>query len=125
MSEFILITGRTVGQGESIEDKLSEEYMQKVAVCFMNKKDMEALGINEMDVANVISSGGKVSVYVKESNIDAGIVFIPMGPWANAIIPTGTDSTGMPSFKGIGVRIERTTDKVLNADELLETLRGY
>jgi len=124
MSEFILITGRTVGQGESIEDKLSEEYMEKVAVCHMNKEDMKELRISEMESVNVISSEGNVSVYAKESNIDRGVVFMPMGPWANAIIPTGTDSTGMPSFKGIKVKVEKTGDKVLKAVELIGMLRG-
>jgi formylmethanofuran dehydrogenase subunit D len=35
-------------------------------------------------------------------------VFIPMGPTANVLIGTETESTGMPPFKGLAVEVEPT-----------------
>jgi len=123
MLEVVLITGRTVGQGESIEKKLSDKYMKQAAVIELNEKDMQALGVKDGDRVKVISNSEKVVVYAKSSNLDRGIAFIPMGPWANALIPEGTDSTGMPSFKGLKVRIEKTDEKVPSAEEVMEVFR--
>ncbi len=118
--EFILITGRTMHQGEALHAKCTDEYVEACAVCEMNPEDMKALGVKEGDVVKVISEAGEVDVYVKPcEGLDRGIVFIPMGPWANAVVPAGTDSTGMPSFKGVRVRIERSKGKVLRGDELV------
>ena len=121
--EFILVTGRTMHQGESLHEKCNESYMKACAICEMNKEDMKELGVKDGDVVKISSEAGEVHVYVKASDsLDRGIVFVPMGPWANAVIPSGTDSTGMPSFKGIGVRIEKSDGVVLRGDELV---RGY
>jgi len=118
--EFILISGRTMHQGETLHQKCSEEYMKACAVCEMNPDDMKALGVKDGDVVRVSSSAGEVDVYVRSCDgLDRGIVFIPMGPWANAVVPAGTDSTGMPSFKGIKVKIERSDGRVLRGDELV------
>ncbi|HID42923.1 MAG TPA: tRNA CCA-pyrophosphorylase [Archaeoglobaceae archaeon] len=120
MVEVVLITGRTVGQGESIEKKLSDEYMEEAAVCELSKDDMNTLGIKDGDRIKIISNDEKVVVYARSSNLSKGIAFIPMGPWANALIPEGTDSTGMPSFKGLKVRIEKTEERVPSAEEVME-----
>jgi len=118
--EFILITGRTMLQGEQIHNKCGEEYMKVCAVCEMNPEDMRELGVRDGDVVKVSSEAGEVNVYVRASDsLDRGIVFIPMGPWANAVVPRGTDSTGMPSFKGVRVKIEKSDGKVLTAEELV------
>ncbi len=117
---FTLITGRTMYQGETIHAKCSEEYVKACAICEMNPEDMKELGVKEGDVVRVRSKAGEVDVYVKPCDgLDRGIVFIPMGPWANSIIPAGTDSTGMPSFKGVAVEIERSNGRVLRGDELV------
>ena len=118
--EFILITGRTMHQGETLHQKCSEEYMKACAICEMNPEDMKELGVREGNVVKVSSEAGEVHVYVKPCDgLDKGVVFIPMGPWANSVIPAGTDSTGMPSFKGIRVKIEKSNGKVLRGDELV------
>jgi formylmethanofuran dehydrogenase subunit D len=123
MLEVVLITGRTVGQGESIEKKLSDEYMRQAAVCEMSEEDMKTLGIKDGDRVKIILNNEKVVVYAKASNLNKGIAFIPMGPWANALIPEGTDSTGMPSFKGLKVRIEKTDEEVPTAEEVMEVFK--
>jgi formylmethanofuran dehydrogenase subunit D len=120
MLEVTLITGRTISQGEVIDEKYSESYAREAAICELSKEDMEKLGIGEGEVIKVITEEGEVCVYAKSSNLSKGLAFIPLGPWANALIPTGTDSTGMPSFKGIKARIELAKgEKVLQAEELI------
>jgi|Deesub1362B_J571_1020462.scaffolds.fasta_scaffold00395_1 formylmethanofuran dehydrogenase subunit D len=122
MVEVVLITGRTVGQGETIEKKLSGEYSEQAAICELNREDMAELGLKDGDPVKIISDGEEVVVYAKSSSLDRGIAFIPLGPWANAVIPEGTDSTGMPDFKGLKVKIEKTNEKVPTAEELFRGL---
>ena len=119
--EVTLITGRTIGQGITIEEKCEEEYAKEAAICELCMEDMEKSGIKEGNVIRVTSKEGEVCVFAKASDqLDEGLAFIPLGIWANIIIPEGTDSTGTPAFKGIKVRIELAKDeKVLNAKELI------
>jgi len=118
--DFILITGRTIEQGETIHEKCKESYMKVCATCEMNKKDMEKLGVKNGDIVKISSNAGEVYVYVKESDsVDEGIIFIPMGPWANILVPAGTDSIGMPTFKGIKVKVEKSDGVVLRGDKLI------
>ena len=50
-----------------------------------------------------------------------GLVFIPMGPWANQVTSPNTYPTGMPHFKGVKVTIEPApNEKVLNGITLLQ-----
>jgi formylmethanofuran dehydrogenase subunit D len=54
-----------------------------------------------------------------------GIIYIPYGPWANAIVDDSTTSIGMPSFKGTPAEVEPAPDKpVLSMEELLRNLYG-
>jgi formylmethanofuran dehydrogenase subunit D len=119
--EVTLITGRTVEQGIVLEKKLEGNYTKKVAVCGLCKEDMETAGIKDGDVIRVSTHVGEVCVFAKVSEqLSKGLAFIPLGPWANAIVPTGTDSIGMPSFKGIKATIELAKgEKVLEAKELI------
>ncbi len=120
--EMTLVTGRTVGQGETIESKLSSDYMGYTAMCEMNEEDMRALGVSDGDTVKVSTQEGEIVVYARSSNIDKGIAFIPLGPWSNAIVPEGTDSTGMPAFKGFKVKVEKTNEEVLDARQLIRRM---
>lgn len=129
MIEVTLITGRTIGQGEAMEkSKLSDEYTDNTAICELDPEDMARLGVDEGDNVKVSSETGDVVVKAVKATQGPheGIAFIPLGPWANAITGTGSDSTGMPPFKGIDVKIEPVKDaKVLSARDLIaEVYRG-
>ena len=67
MIEVTLITGRTIGQGITIDEKCEEEYVKEVAICELNVKDMEKLGIKDGDVIRVSTQEGEVFVFVKAS----------------------------------------------------------
>ncbi|MEK6977653.1 MAG: molybdopterin dinucleotide binding domain-containing protein, partial [Candidatus Hydrothermarchaeota archaeon] len=87
--------------------------------------DMAKLGVNENDTVRVSTERGAVSVRAVKSRQypHEAIIFIPMGPWANYLTDHDTNSTGMPSFKGIPAKVEAARgEKVLGARELMRTL---
>ena len=127
MIEATLISGRTIGQGESMEkSKLSSDYTKNTAICELDKSDMAKLGVKDGDIVRVSSEAGEVvlTVLTTQQGPHEGIAFIPLGPWANAITGIGSDSTGMPPFKGFKVKVEpaKKGDVVLTARELLKEL---
>ncbi|AEH06843.1 tungsten-dependent formylmethanofuran dehydrogenase subunit FwdD [Methanothermococcus okinawensis] len=114
--KFKLNTGRTIWQGEAIEaGKNLEMYRKAAGVCYFNEEDMFKLGIKEGDSVKVKSEYGDVVVKAKKTTqtMPEGMVFIPMGPWANCVVLPETKSTAMPSFKGpLEVEIEKTDEEV-------------
>ncbi|WP_423793294.1 tungsten-dependent formylmethanofuran dehydrogenase subunit FwdD [Methanocaldococcus indicus] len=126
--KFRLNTGRTIWQGEGIEaGKNLKLYKKAAAVVYINKEDMEKLGVKEGDKVKVKSSFGSVVLYVKEADErnPEGHIFIPMGPWANVVVDPDTTSTGMPYLKGSPdqfVKIEKTDEEVLDMEDLMKTV---
>lgn len=123
MIEVTLITGRSINQGEAMEaGKELDIYTNSAGVCELDPKDMEKLGASEGETLRISTSTGEIFVKAAKSkqHPHEGIAFIPMGPWANAVVDSDTSSTGMPSFKGIAAKIELAKDKkVLSAKELV------
>ena len=117
----ILITGRTIDQGRSLDiGKNTEEYHKSVAVVELDEEDMLKIGVKEGENVRITSEFGETIVKVKKSRYrHPGIAFIPMGPWANQLTDPRTHGTGMPTLKGIEVDISRTHEKVLSIEQLL------
>ena len=114
-----LITGRTINQGVNLENKTSSDYMEATANCELNSKCVGLLGKPGSNV-RVTTKYGDVVVKIKENNGNPdNIAFIPMGPWANAVVDPDTKGCGMPGFKGIPADIEATNDKILLMKELI------
>ncbi len=123
MIEVEVISGRTLDQGATVEEKLTDEYFKAVNYCELNEEDYNTLGLAEGDRVKVKTEFGEVVVFAKKSDeLPKGVAFIPMGPYANQIIDPSTDSTGMPQYKGIKATIEKTDEKVLSVKELLEVI---
>lgn len=120
----ILVTGRTISQGTTREGKKKlKEYMESAAVCELDPEDLGKLGIKDGDLVRIKTSYGSVVVRAKASTQapHLGIVFIPLGPWANEVIGSDTDSIGMPSFKSIQAEIEvAPNEKILDALSLIK-----
>jgi formylmethanofuran dehydrogenase subunit D len=120
--EVTLLTGRTIDQGCGKEaGKLSEEYMENVAVCEMNTEDMKKLGIKDNSNVKVTTEFGSVVLKAKKSKRikTSSMAFIPCGLWANQILTSNTDGTGMPLLKGVKATIESSDSKVPSIRELL------
>jgi formylmethanofuran dehydrogenase subunit D len=122
MVEVEIISGRTLDQGATVEEKLTEEYFNAVNYIELNEDDFNALGLQEGDRVKVKTEFGEVVVYAKKSDTPKGVAFIPMGPYANQIIDPSTDGTGMPQFKGVKGTVEKTDENVKSVKELLEAI---
>jgi len=121
--EFILSTGRSIWQGEGIEAGCdSDLYFDACARVEIDPEDMEMLGLKENDIVKVKTKYGSVTVYAKESKQSphSGLIYIPYGTWANVLVESVTQSTGMPNLKHIPATIEKTDDKVLGAHEAIK-----
>jgi formylmethanofuran dehydrogenase subunit D len=106
---FTLITGRTPEQGAGLhEGKDSEAYRRATVLVEMNSEDMARLEVEEGQVVRVRTATGQVEVPVRAGTLPPGLLFIPMGPAANVLIGTDTESTGMPPFKGLAAEVEPT-----------------
>lgn len=121
--KFMLNTGRTIWQGEAIEaGKNLEMYRKAAGVCYMNPEDMTALGVKDGDAIKITSKYGDVVVHAVTTKEPAplGMIFVPMGPWANRIVLPDTESTSMPSFKGpLTVDVEKSNEEVLLMADLM------
>jgi len=119
-----LITGRTIEQGVAIEGwKDKKEYVDAAAFVHIDPSDFKRLNVWRNSNVSVKSDYGEVVVRAIPSPYGPhpGIVFIPMGPWANQVIGLDTDTTGMPSYKGIMVTITPAPEKkVLGAIALIK-----
>jgi formylmethanofuran dehydrogenase subunit D len=124
----ILNTGRTVWQGQAIESgKDLQMYVDAAAICHMNREMMDQMGIEAGDNIEVLSDFGDVVVKVVETRetLPPGMIYIPMGPWANRVIDPDTDSTATPRFKNIPVEIAPTAEKVLDMPTLMKVYKKY
>jgi formylmethanofuran dehydrogenase subunit D len=115
--KVILVTGRTIEQGVAKEHgKASDDYFQSVAAAYVDRDDLQHLNIQEKSNVRVSTTFGSVVVKAHTSmrGAHAGIVFIPYGPWANAVVDPGTDSNGTPSLKGIPAEIKSAKDETVS-----------
>ena len=119
-----LLTGRTIEQGVGKEyGKSSQEYFDACSMCYMDAGEMKKMGIkNNTNILVTTPVGSVVLKAVKyPRGPTPGLIYIPYGPWANAICSDATTSIGMPSFKGTPAEVEAAPDqKVLTIEELLK-----
>ena len=119
----IMISGRTLGQGASLEAKTSPEFFKATSICALSGSDYDALGISGDANVLVRTEFGEVVVSArKDDGLPQGVVFIPMGPWANAVVGKDTGGCGCPLFKGTEAEVERSENKVKDIRELFEDL---
>jgi len=123
-----LLTGRTIEQGVGKErGKSSVDYFEACSICYMDSDDMRKLGIkNNTNIKVTTTSGSVVLKAVKYLRAATpGLIYIPYGPWANAICSEVTTSIGMPSFKGTPAVVEAALNEpVLQMEELLKAQFG-
>jgi formylmethanofuran dehydrogenase subunit D len=118
--EMILITVRTVKQGESIDRKGSEDYYNSISSCEIDAEDFPELGIRDNDNIQISHNGKGIVVHARKSKNSPhrGMIFLPLGPLANYLIPAET-MDGMPSFKGIKVKVKPVSLKPTTIEEVI------
>ena len=123
-----LLTGRTIEQGVGKEaGKATEKYFDSTTMCYMYSGDMKKLGIKSNTNILVTTPNGSIVLRAIKYPRGAmpGMIYIPYGPWANAIVSNETTSIGMPSFKGTPAEVEPAPDKsVLTLKELVKNQFG-
>ena len=120
---LILLTGRTIEQGVGKESgKGTKLYFDSTTMCYMDEQDMNQLGLRNNDHVLVTTKEGSVVLRAVKHPRGAmpGMIYIPYGPWANAICSNETTSIGMPSFKGTPVEVKPAPNQpILTLQELL------
>jgi formylmethanofuran dehydrogenase subunit D len=87
--------------------------------------DYSALGVSEGGNVLVKTKFGEVVVSAKmDAGLPSGVIFIPMGPWANAVVGPDTGGCGTPQFKGVEVEVEETKMAVMDVKELFADLKA-
>jgi formylmethanofuran dehydrogenase subunit D len=126
--KMMLLTGRTIEQGVGKEcGKASKEYVESVSVCYIDPDDLKRLGVKEKTNVQVSTEYGSVVVTALKSRRapHPRVIFIPYGPWANAVVDPETHGIGMPSLKGIPAYVEPAPEKpVMTLQELLKQQFG-
>jgi formylmethanofuran dehydrogenase subunit D len=121
--QLTLITGRTLAQGVGKEKgKISKEYFDNAAICFMDKEDMNKAGITNGTNVKVTSDYGEVIVKCKKfpRGSMTGQLFMPCGLWANVVCGDKTFHIGAPGYKGFPVELETVSNEpILQVKELL------
>ena len=127
LDNLILLTGRTIDQGVALEgDKTTKENVRAAAICVFDLEDFKKLDITAGTPVKVTTDHGEVMVYstVTEEGPHPGIIFIPMGPWANQLVNPDSQSCGTPTYKGMKAKVEILPNgKVLGALNLIARLR--
>ena len=123
-----LISGRSIQQGVAIEGgKEKPAYRTACGIIELDPSDLKKLGAWKNTNVRVTSDYGTVIVKAMETSQGPhpGVGFIPMGPWANSITSPNTYSTGMPTFKGVPVKIEvAINEPILLGIELVQKQCG-
>ncbi len=115
----IMISGRTLAQGAGCESKMSADFFKAASVCSLSEKDYNSLGLSDGRNVLVKNSFGQAVLSARmDAGLPPGMVFIPMGPWANVLVGPDTGGCGTPQYKGVEVDVEATDKPVLGAREL-------
>ena len=120
---LILVTGRSLGQGQGKETwKFSRYYKENVAVCELDPEDLKSINVSSGGTVKVSTDFGSIVVKAMSSTQTPhrGIAFIPYGPWAQMVTDPTTQGTGMQTTKGLSATVEPSEDTVLDLQVLLE-----
>ncbi|MDE4907909.1 molybdopterin dinucleotide-binding protein [Methanogenium marinum] len=97
-------------------------YRDACGILELDDAEFKRLGIFKNTNVRVSSEFGTVVVKAigATQGPHPGLGWIPMGPWANALVDPNTYSTGMPTFKGTPVTVDvAENETVLDAIALI------
>jgi len=119
----VMISGRTLAQGAGCECKMSPDFMKAVSVCLLSEQDYGDLKLTDKKNVLVKNRHGQAVMSARaDPGIPSGMVFIPMGPWANLLVGPDTGGCGTPQYKGVEVEVETTDRAVQGIRELFSEL---
>jgi formylmethanofuran dehydrogenase subunit D len=119
----IMISGRTLAQGAGCECKMNPDFYKVVSVCSLSEKDYKSLGLADGKNVLVRNEFGEAVFSARiDAGLPPGVIFIPMGPWANVLVGPDTGGCGTPQYKGVAVDVEPTDSPVLEVRELFRNV---
>jgi formylmethanofuran dehydrogenase subunit D len=122
--KVIMISGRTLAQGAGCEAKMTSAFASEVSTCSLSDEDWKGLGLSPDSRVRLTTQDGTVVARAKsDDGLPKGLVFMPMGPYANTLVGGDTGGCGMPHFKGVVVEIEPTDEQVQGIRELFADIR--
>lgn len=129
MIQVLINTGRTVMQGMYVDHKNSREYMLETAVIHLHPVDMMKLMLGDGEHVRVTAHEADQDVSVvlaahADEGLAIGNAFIPLGPYANHLVPGDTSSTGMPHYKSVIADVVATDAQIMTVGELMATCGG-
>lgn len=108
--KLLVIAGRSLKQGTGLNlGKDSSEYRDAVGALEMNAADMDRLGLQNGDQAQIYTPAGRAEVRCRRADLPAGMAFIAYGPASSLLMGPETHASGMPDSKHIEVTIQTTT----------------
>jgi len=121
----IMISGRTLAQGASCESKMTNDFFQAASVCSLSEPDYKALDLDEGKNVLIGNQFGQAVFSARmDKGLPSGIIFIPMGPWANTLIGPDTGGCGTPQYKGVEVEVNPTDSPILDIRALFKNIGG-
>ncbi len=109
LENVILLTGRTINQGIALEGgKTTTENIRAAGICSFDPDDFKKLDCIAGTPVRITTDYGEVMVYsaISEEAPHKGIIFVPMGPWANQLVNPDSQSCGTPTYKGMKANVE-------------------
>jgi len=123
--DVILNTGSTIMQGVVTKggEKMTPRYRMASGVCHINPEDWKSMGSPKK--VEVSTEVGNIVVFAKPyEDVVRGDIFIPRGPWANAIISSESFCTGSCKYKNMCACIKPSDEDVPECDELMKKYYG-
>jgi len=110
---YVLIAGRTSDQGCGIsEGKEGDKYQREISTLRVAPEDMESLTLYPGDRVCLTSEDGSAEVAVepaRSGELPSGLLFIAYGDASSRLMGGDTHGSGMPTSKGIDVRLTPLT----------------
>jgi formylmethanofuran dehydrogenase subunit D len=118
-----MISGRTLTQGASCERKMSPDFSKAVSICYLSEQDYTSLELSSGRNVLLKNEFGQVVLTAhQDAGLPSGIIFIPMGPWSNALVGPDTGGCGTPQFKGVEIELESTDAPVMDIRDLFRSM---
>lgn len=105
--KFVLVTGRSPEQTKGMHaGKTGSFYSDMVSKAEMHPDSLASLGMEEGNRVRLKTTAGEAIFVAKaDLGLPENLIFVPMGPAVNALVPADTAGCGMPPFKGLEVEV--------------------
>ena len=120
---FILNTVRRMENDQSKEFSLGDRksLVEKLAIAFINPKDLDKLNPNRKPNLKISSSFGMTIVKgLADEDVPEGTVLMPISIWSNQI--TGIENSEL-IYKNLEVDVEATEEQVNDLNSLINIIK--